>query len=160
MVVTWVWWSPGYGGHLGMVITWVWWSLGYGGHLGRVLTWVRWSPGYGGHPGDYHTQITTTLRLGIPYSSFHSHLRCTSNLLPPALFSLLGFSLLPLCYLLPPPSSTLLHITMCGCVVSLLAQNVIHTPLQLPLASHHPTTNPPHNQPTLSPQPTLPITPT
>ena len=108
MVVTWVWWSPGYGGHLGMVVTWVWWSTGYGGHLGMVVTWVWWSPEYGGHlgmvvtwvwwspgwsphPDNHHTQITTTLRLGRLYWSFHSHLRWTSNLLPPALFSLLGF---------------------------------------------------------------------
>ena len=34
----WVWWSPGYGGHLGMGVTWVWWSPGYGGHLGMVVT--------------------------------------------------------------------------------------------------------------------------
>ena len=47
-----------------------------------VVTWVWWSHEHGGHLSDHHTQITTTLRLGRLYWSFHSHLRCTSDLLP------------------------------------------------------------------------------
>ena len=49
VVVLWLRWSYGCGGHTVVVIIQLWWSYGYGDHTVVVVIWLWWSYGCGGH---------------------------------------------------------------------------------------------------------------